>query len=313
MSYTFHILTTKSLSYGAKRSTSAIKYIILHYTGNKTDTAKGNANYFSPSGSNTRSAGAHYFVDDTTVYQSIPDFRIAWAVGGSKYSNCSSTGGGTMYGKITNSNSISIEMCSKNGVITGATIENAVALTKKLMSKYGIPASRVYRHFDVNGKSCPGWSGWTGKNASKWTVFKNMLKNTVDSKETGKDVEDMTEKEVRTLINKIATETAKKAVSSWAKDAFASATNAGILDGTMPQAPMTREQFSVVLGKLGLVGGSDTPSAWAADAFQAATDAGILDGTNPHGYVTREMLAQVLRNLNLIGTGGSAVKNKEVG
>lgn len=179
MSYTFHTLTAKSLSYGSARSATAIKYIILHYTGNKTDTAKGNANYFSPSGSNTRAAGAHYFVDDSTVYQSIPDTRAAYAVGGSKYSDCASTGGGAMYGKISNSNSISIEMCGKNGVITDATIENAVALTKQLMSKYGIPASRVYRHFDVNGKPCPGWTGWIGKtNYSKWTAFKSKLTET---------------------------------------------------------------------------------------------------------------------------------------
>lgn len=312
MSYTFHTSTAKSLSYGATRSTSAIKYIILHYTGNKTDTAKGNANYFSPSGSNTRAAGAHYFVDDTTVYQSIPDFRIAWAVGGSKYSDCASTGGGTMYGTITNSNSISVEMCSKNGVITDATIENAVVLTKKLMSKYGIPASCVYRHFDVNGKSCPGWSGWTGKNATKWTAFKNLLTNTAESKETGKDVEDMTETEVRKIIDQVSEEKAKKVVSSWAKDAFAAATKAGILDGTMPQGPVTREQLAQVFVNAGLIGGSDTPSGWAADAWAAATDAGILDGTNPHGYVTREMLAQVLQNCSLIGSAGE-VRSKELG
>ena len=140
-----------------------------------------------------------------------------------------------------------------------------------------------------------------------------ISREVITDKNTGKDVDDMTEAEVRKIIDQVAEEKAMKAVSSWAKDFFAAATTAGILDGTMPQAPLTREQFSVVLGKLGLVGGSDTPSAWAADAFQAATDAGILDGTNPHGYVTREMLAQVLQNCSLIGTGGITVKSKEVG
>lgn len=128
-----------------------------------------------------------------------------------------------------------------------------------------------------------------------------------------KDVEDMTEADVRKIINEVAEEKAKKAVSSWAKNAFAAATKAGILDGTSPQGAVTREQLAQAFVNAGLIGGSDTPSSWAADAFQAATDAGILDGTNPHGYVTREMLAQVLRNCSLIGTGGSVVKNKEVG
>ena len=193
MSYVFHTLTAKSISYGRTRSASSIKYIVLHYTGNKTDTAKGNANYFSPNGSNTRAAGAHYFVDDTTVYQSIPDTRVAWSVGGSKYSDCARTSGGKMYGMITNSNSVSIEMCSKNGKITDATIANAVALAKVLMARYGIPASRVYRHFDVNGKQCPGWNGWTSKSAPLWDAFKKALTTNASSTSNAKkeDEDDM--------------------------------------------------------------------------------------------------------------------------
>ncbi len=140
-----------------------------------------------------------------------------------------------------------------------------------------------------------------------------ISREVITDKNTGKDVDDMTETEVRTLIDKVAEEKAKKAVSSWAKDAFAAAADAGVLDGTSPQAPLTREQFATVLTRLHFCGEDTTPSSWAADAFQAATDAGILDGTNPHGYVTREMLAQVLQNCSLIGTGGSTVKNKEVG
>lgn len=128
-----------------------------------------------------------------------------------------------------------------------------------------------------------------------------------------KDVEDMTEAEVRKIIDQVAEEKAKKAVSSWAADAWEKAKKAGVLDGTMPRGNLTREQFAVVLGRLGLVNVDNTPSGWAEQAFTAATDAGVLDGTNPHGYVTREMLAQVLRNCSLIGTGGSVVKNKEVG
>ena len=140
-----------------------------------------------------------------------------------------------------------------------------------------------------------------------------ISREVITDKNTGKDVEDMTEAEVRKIIDQVAEEKAKKAVSSWAAEAFAAATDAGFLDGTQPQAPLTREQFAAVMVRLHLCGNDNNPSSWAADAFQAATDAGILDGTNPHGYVTREMLAQVLRNLSLIGTGGSAVKNKEVG
>lgn len=146
-----------------------------------------------------------------------------------------------------------------------------------------------------------------------YIVRKSTSGSAEESKETGKDVDNMTEAEVRKIIDRATEEKAKKAVSSWAAEAFAAATDAGVLDGTQPQAPLTREQFAAVMVRLHLCGNDNNPSSWAADAFQTATDAGILDGTNPHGYVTREMLAQVLQNCSLIGTGGSAVKNKEVG
>ena len=122
----------------------------------------------------------------------------------------------------------------------------------------------------------------------------------------------MTETEVRKIIDQVAEEKAKKAVSSWAADAWKKAKKAGMLDGTMPHGNLTREQLAVVLGRLGLVNVDDTPSGWAEQAFTAATDAGVLDGSNPHGYVTREMLAQVLQNCSLIGSG-SAVVSKELG
>lgn len=115
-----------------------------------------------------------------------------------------------------------------------------------------------------------------------------------------RNTDDMTESEVRKIIDKVATEKANKAVSNWAKEAFAVATQAGVLDGTAPQGNLTREQLAAVLARLGLVSADAEPSGWAADAFQAATDAGVLDGTNPRGVMTREMVAQVLCNMGLI-------------
>ncbi len=164
-------------NYGGKRKTSSIKYIAIHYTANDGDSDEANANYFKQ---HIVKASAHYFVDDDSVTQSVPDDSIAWSVGGSKYSNCSKTGGGKYYGKCTNSNSISIELCDdvKNGKIypSAKTIENALDLTKKLMKKYNIPASRVIRHFDVTGKSCPAyWCGTAEKNKKWKTEFWNKL------------------------------------------------------------------------------------------------------------------------------------------
>ena len=172
MSYTLIEQLAAPGNYGGSRGAGQIKYLVFHYTGNDGDKAANNAAYFQ---SHVVEASAHYFVDDTCVYRSVPDLRVAWAVGGSKYPNAAATGGGTMYGKITNTNSISVEMCDtiRNGVYQAseATMENAAALGRDLMKKYGIPLSNVYRHFDVTGKHCPSYL----VNAQKWEDFKKRL------------------------------------------------------------------------------------------------------------------------------------------
>lgn len=147
------IKTANRSNYGGKRNIADIKYIVIHYTANDGDTDEGNGNYFA---NNIVGASAHYFVDDDSITRSVPDDYIAWAVGGSKYKY---TKGGTFYGKCTNANSISIELCDtkKNGVydFTEATIKNAADLVKLLMEKYTVPVERVIRHYDVTGKVCP--------------------------------------------------------------------------------------------------------------------------------------------------------------
>lgn len=183
MSYILKKSIANKNNYGSRRSTTKIKYIVIHYTGNDGDHDESNGNYFK---NNIVKASAHYFVDNDSVTQSVPDNYIAWSVGGSKYSNCSSTGGGKFHGKCTNTNSISIELCDtvRNGVVypSKKTIANALELTKKLMTKYNIPKENVIRHFDVTGKSCPAyWCGTTSKN-SKW---KKEFHNKLSSASTG--------------------------------------------------------------------------------------------------------------------------------
>ena len=144
------------------------EYIVIHYTGNATDTALANARYFETV---NRGASANYFVDQTSVYQCVLDSDKAWHVG-------VNYGNHTLFGKCTNSNSIGIEMCSNKKKIAQDTYNNTVALTKKLMKKYNIPASRVVRHYDVCNKVCPGWSGWTIKNDKIWKQFKKDIQAT---------------------------------------------------------------------------------------------------------------------------------------
>ena len=66
---------------------------------------------------------------------------------------------------------------SKDWYFEQATIDSAVELTKYLMKLYGVPASRVIRHFDVNGKLCPGVYGWNSASGSEsaWNDFKKRI------------------------------------------------------------------------------------------------------------------------------------------
>ena len=136
-----------------------IKYIVIHWVG-EASSAKNNADYFY---SADRSASAHYFVDDKEIWQSVLDKNAAWAVGGGPLDQASPYAkyGKKYFNKCTNSNSISIEMCCKKNsqgklYITDETIDLTAELVQMLQKKYSISDKNVIRHFDVNGKLCPG-------------------------------------------------------------------------------------------------------------------------------------------------------------
>ncbi len=158
--------------YGEKRSTGAIEFIVLHFTGNTKDTAKSNAKYFHSS--ITRQASAHYFVDENEIYQSVQDNYIAYSVGGGTQS-----GHHPYYKVATNGNTLNIEMCtSGNSEISEKTEANAIELVKYKMKQYNIDANHVIRHYDVNGKACPSASFRSG---DRWAKFIAKLGGTVQS------------------------------------------------------------------------------------------------------------------------------------
>lgn len=154
-------------NYGGSRSLSSIKYIVIHYTANDGDTDENNGIYFH---NNDVDSSAHYFVDDDSVTQSVPDNYIAWHCGANVYK----------HKDCRNANSIGIEICDdvRNGVIypSDKTIQNVLELTEYLMKKYSVPKDNVIRHYDVTGKLCPAyWCGSTAKNAKWKTEFWNKI------------------------------------------------------------------------------------------------------------------------------------------
>lgn len=141
-------------AYGGTRPLDAVKYIVIHYTAGDKDTALNEVRYFADS--NTRNAGAHFFIDQDGDYiKSVAMKHIAWSVGGSKYADTPQTGGGKLYGKVTNANSVSIELCGNLKKDPSKAQIEAVKKVIKYIRKNCPNAKTVVRHFDVTGKHCP--------------------------------------------------------------------------------------------------------------------------------------------------------------
>ncbi len=162
-------IKASKMSYGSKRKRSSVKYIVIHYTGVKGDTALNEANYFARN--NTRFAGAHFFVDQQgNAIKSIPLNRTAWSVGGF-YSNAN--GAGKYYKKCTNSNSVSIELCDNVNRDPSTKQIKAVKRVVKYIRRYCKNAQVIIRHWDVNGKCCP--ARMVGTDNAKWKKFKKKI------------------------------------------------------------------------------------------------------------------------------------------
>lgn len=146
-----------------------VQFIVIHNTGNVGDTAKNNVLYFSPSGGNTRSAGANFFVDQRgKIGKSIPIKNVAYHCGGARQSEK----GGAYFNRCKNWNSVGIELCD---IMDKAPSEKMIKSVKKLVKmirKYCPNARTIIRHYDVNGKDCPHRFAVDGE---AWKKFKKGI------------------------------------------------------------------------------------------------------------------------------------------
>ena len=156
-----------SYDYQRKRKYKDITYIVIHNTANRGDTALNNCNWFAYR--NVLKAGAHIFIDQQGKgYRSIRMNRTAWAVGG-YYTG--KNGAGNYYGKCTNYNSVSIELCDIVGKKPSKKMLKKLKKTIKYIQRWCPNATTIIRHWDVNGKDCP--QIMAGKNNKVW---KDLLK-----------------------------------------------------------------------------------------------------------------------------------------
>lgn len=170
-----------SANYGGTRGSCQIEYIVIHYTSNLGDTAKNNADYFAREALNNK-ASAHFFVDESEVWSSVPTWRIAYHCGAKAY----------RHPHCRNTNSIGVEICmlDKHAVVRKDAIRNAAGLVRELMAKYDIDADHVVRHYDVTGKDCPAPMV---ENPALWETFQKMITERNEEMKTYQYVKDMPE------------------------------------------------------------------------------------------------------------------------
>lgn len=222
-------------------SSRAVKFIVIHYTGNNKDTAKANATYFH---NGSRGSSAHLFTDDDSCYQSVALNNAAWAVGGTKVYK---------HAECRNINSISIEMCcSGNSIVSEKTINNTAYLCAELCKYIGITADTVdtfvLRHYDVWDKQCP--AQWATENNAGWEAFKEKVKAIL------RNEEELTMEQYNELKDLINAQAAK----------IADLQN------------INRQLVNVVQTTMIYDYVDDNMPDWARKAVQAAMDCGAIQG-----------------------------------
>lgn len=169
--------------------------------------------------------GYHFYVrKDGKVYRGRPE----WAVGAHAQGH----------------NSRAIGICCEGAYMTetmpAAQLAALKALIAEMMAKY--KGAKLLRHCDVNSTDCPGRN-------FPWAEAQKYNTETVKKEETA-----MTDKEFAAYHNRFLAAKGTKPPHDYAKEAWQAAVDAGIMDGTKPQSPLTREQFAVILQRLGLIG-----------------------------------------------------------
>jgi len=229
------IKTARKENYSSGRSRK-IKYIVIHYTGNCGDTAENNAVFFGREAPKP-SRSAHFFVDENSVWQSVPAEHTAWHVSSSA----------AVHPDCRNSNSIGVEICmlDKRGYVRQGSIDNAAAFVRELMRQYNIPPENVIRHYDVTRKHCPEPMVRT---PALWQAFKTKIQEDDDDMDNAKFKQYFDE--MRKTFQDNDAGQWSEAARQWAIDTGLIAGNGETVDGEpnyMWGDLLTREQLVTVL------------------------------------------------------------------
>ena len=118
-------------------------YVVIHETDNWSKGAGAKAHATAMKNGNLAGT-VHYYVDSTSIYQTLDHKDGAYAVGD----------GGGRYG-ITNRNSINIEICVNPETDYYKAVDKAERLAASLLKQHGWTTDRLKRHYDASRKHCP--------------------------------------------------------------------------------------------------------------------------------------------------------------
>ena len=155
------------------------RYITIHSTQNRASSAgarmHGVALFHGRLKSKNNSLGYlswHYTVDQSNIYQHLPD---------------NEEGQHADYDGQGNRSSIGIEMCENAGNSREATLDRTARLTAYLMRLYRVPLDNVVPHQhwrrirysdnkDLGHKNCPHFLMDGGEPGVKWEAFRDRIR-----------------------------------------------------------------------------------------------------------------------------------------
>lgn len=251
-----------------------IRGICYHWVANPRSTAKNNRDYFNNLRNQTsRYASSHEIIGlDGEVIICIPPNEVAYHTGAKWYTARARH----LLAGSPNRYLYGIEVCHPDwdGKYNPTTYKTAVERGADLLIQFGLKPSRdtIWRHHDVTGKDCPRYYV---KHPREWDKLIQDITKEYNKKIKGDD--DMAKLDPNP--------------SKWAEDEWRWSKDAGLMDGSRPREPITRQEMAMILYRLLA---NDDIAKWAEDAVIAAKDLGITDGSRMGSLATRQEVIKMI-------------------
>lgn len=256
------------------RLMKGIRGIAFHWVANPKSTAQNNRDYFNNlRNQTTRYASSHEIIGlDGEVIKAVPSNEVAFHAGAKKYKQRVNQ----LLNGSPNDHLYGIEVCHPDwsGQYSPITYKTVVERGADLLIQFNLKPSKdtIWRHYDVTGKDCPKYYV---ENPAAWDKLIKDITDNYNTKIKGDEI-----------VEKLDPNPA-----AWAEKEWQWAKQKGLMDGSRPREPITRQEIAIILYRL-LTDASI--SEWAEDAIVEAKSLGITDGSRMGSLATREEVVKML-------------------